>query len=390
MKMRFLVIISILLLIIPVFSGCTWFSGEDDDHGEEFQESELIAPEVPSYPPHEVVEKPPVNESQLPPGFSYNITWAMGEVYSHWGSFIRITIENTGINDLFIYRCGIEINWSFPSEWVLEDRDILIPTQEEKALGVVYFRAPKVSGEFTYNILISILVKDNELLDEFGVESWYDNGTIRGKDKTFTVSPLEIATDVKVIHNYKYYQDKLKKRIEFDNSNINSQTQDIISEYEGDYNIYQVLAIFDFMVDELTYISDPEGRDYWAYCWETLIRKGGDCEDFSILFSSMIGSLGGTTRIYLTQTHAFPALYIGLQSQKNEILDAIIEYYGTEPNFVIFEDDGKYWLSADPAGSLYMGGLPADAQPALASENPLVYGFIFKETKEIHAIDIIE
>jgi transglutaminase-like putative cysteine protease len=390
MKKRFLIVILVLLFLAPALSGCTWFSDDDDKFGKEFSETDLIAPDVPSYPPHEPVEKPQVNESQLPPGFSYNITWAMGEVYSNWGSFIRITIENTGVNDLFIYRCGIEVNWSFPSEWILEDKDILIPTKEERALGIVYFTAPKIDGDFTYNILISILVKDNELYNDFNIESWYDNGTIRGKDKTLTVNPLESATDTKVIHNYKFYQDKLRKRIEFDNPSIQDQTQDIISDYEGDYNIYQVLAVFDFMIDSLTYISDPDGRDYWAYCWETLIRKGGDCEDFSILFSSMIGSLGGTTRIYLTQTHAFPAIFIGDNSEKNSILDAIFEYYGTEPNFVIFEEKGRYWLSADPAGSLYMGGLPADAQPTLVSEDPLVYGFIFKDTDEIHAIDIME
>jgi hypothetical protein len=65
----------------------------------------------------------------------------------------------------------------------------------------------------------------------------------------------------------------------------------------------------------------------------------------------MVGSLGGTTRIYLTNTHAFPAVYIGAESQKNAIIDAIIEYYGTIPNFVIFQEEGKYWLAADPAGS---------------------------------------
>jgi transglutaminase-like putative cysteine protease len=390
MRLRFFIIIVALILITPILSGCTWFSGEDDEYGEKFSASDLIAPDVPSYDPHEIVQKPQVNDSQLPPGFAYNITWAMGEVYSDWGSFIRITIENTGANDLFIYRCGIAVNWTFPSQWFLEERNIPIPKNEEKALGIVYFVAPKVSGDFTYNILISILVKDNELFDLFGVESWYDNGTIQGKDKEFTVTALDPVTETKVVHNYKHYQDKLKKRIEFDNSNIVSTTNDVISDYPGSYNIYQVLAIFDFMVDSLTYISDPDGRDYWAYCWETLIREGGDCEDFSILFSSMVGSLGGITRIYLTNTHAFPAVYIGAESQKNAIVDAIIKYYGTIPNFVIFQEEGKYWLAADPGGSLYMGGLPADAKPAYVSEIPLIFGFIFKDTKEIHVIDIIE
>ncbi len=143
------------------------------------------------------------------------------------------------------------------------------------------------------------------------------------------------------------------------------------------------------MLNNLSYISDPEGRDHWAYCTETLDKGGGDCEDFSILFSSMVGAIGGTTRAYLTETHAFSALYIGNESQKNEILDAIEKYYGTEPNFVIFKDEGKYWLTADPAGSLYLGGLPADAEPALISEAPIIYGYNFFDTTEIHIVDIL-
>jgi hypothetical protein len=390
MRLKLFVAVVIIMFVVPVFSGCTWFTGDEDDKGKSFSATELIAPEVPSYPPFEEEQLPAENESQLPPGFSYNISWAMGTVYADWGSFIRITIENTGENDIFIYRCGIEVNWSFPPQWFIEDRRIPISTAEERDLGLVYFDAPKVDGEFPYRILISLYVKDNELQDLFGIESWYDNGTVKGKERELTVVALEPAREIKVEHNLKHYQDKLKERIDFDNIRIIDLASDLVDPYPGDYNIYQVLSIFSYMVDELTYISDPEGRDYWATCTETLDKEGGDCEDFSILFSSLVGAIGGTTRIYLTKTHAFPTLYVGDLAQKNDILDAIREYYGTEPRFVIFQEDGKYWLVADPAGSLYMGGLPADAQPSYISETPLSLGFNFDETEKIHAIDIKE
>jgi transglutaminase-like putative cysteine protease len=390
MRLRLFLVV-VLLLSASILSGCTLFSDDDEDKtGDTFSETQLDAPSVPSYPPREPVERPQENESQLAPGFAYNITWEMGEIYANWGGFIRITIENSGVNDLFIYRCGILVNWTIPPQWILEDRGILIPTQEEKHLGLVYFAAPNTTGDFTYNILISLLVKDNELFDDFGVESWYDNGTVQGKDKELFVIPMKDAQETKLEHNLKYYQDKLQERVDFDDPDIQRTVTDVISDYKGKYNIYQVLAIFDYMGSDLTYISDPEGRDYWAYCSETLSRKGGDCEDLSILFSSMVGAIGGTTRIYLTKTHAFPALYVGSLAQKNAILSAIEDWYGTEPNFVIFAEESGYWLVADPAGSLYMGGLPADCEPAFTSYNPLIYGFNFKDTTEIHAIDIIE
>lgn len=385
---RIFIVALLGLFITQILSGCTWFSN-DDDYGKGFDESDLVAPLVPSYPPHSMIERPEINESQLPPGFSYNLSWAMGEVYALWGGFISISCENTGTNDIFVYRYGIEVNWSFPSEWIYEERNVLIPAGEEERLGIVYFTAPDTTGNFSYNVIISLLVKDNELFEQYNVESWYDNGTAHSKYKTLYVKPLEEAVDIKIIHNYKYYYDKLKSRVDFENVNVQSLVSDLTKQFPGNYNIYQVLAIFDFMLNNLTYISDPAGRDYWAYCSETLNKGGGDCEDFSILFSSMVGAIGGTTRAYLTKTHAFSALYIGNNSEKNEVLDAIEVYYGTEPNFVLFRDGEEYWLAADPAGSLYLGGLPADAEPALISESPLIYGFNFLNTTKVHVIDIM-
>ncbi|UCG69863.1 MAG: hypothetical protein JSV09_02240 [Thermoplasmata archaeon] len=388
MRQRILVLILLGLFITQILAGCTLFS-DDDEYGEGFKETDLVAPKVPSYAPHDTIERPDVNESQLAPGYSYNLSWAMGEVYANWGGFISISCENTGVNDIFVYRAGIVVNWSFPSTWIYEERNVLIPTGEIGHLGLVYFDAPNVTGDYGYHIILSLLVKDNELFSEHNVESWYDNGTVHSKDKSFYVHSLEPAREIKYVYNYKHYQDKLNSKIDFNDVNVQNNAQEIIEKYPGDYNIYQVLAIFDFMLNDLTYISDPEGRDYWASCSETLKKKGGDCEDLSILFSSMIGAIGGTTRIYLTKTHAFPAIYIGNLVQKNEILDAIRLYYGTEPDFVLFGGEGHYWLAADPAGSLYLGGLPADAEPALISESPLSLDFIFIDTKEIHVIDIL-
>jgi hypothetical protein len=388
MSKRIFIVVLLGLLIAQVLSGCTWFSDEDD-FGDSFEETDLVAPKVPSYPPHQTIQRPDVNESQLAPGFSYNLSWAMGDIYANWGGFISISCENTGTNDLFVYRSGIVVNWSFPSEWIYEERNVLIPPGENSLLGLLYFNTPDVSGNFSYHIITSLLIKDNELYTQHNVESWYDNGTVHSKDKLLYVNPIEPADEIKLTHNYKHYQDKLNSKIDFDNVNIQNQAQEIIEDYTGDYNIYQVLAIFDFMVDDLIYISDPVGRDYWAFCTETLTKGGGDCEDLSILFSSMIGAIGGTTRIYLTKTHAFPALYIGNLAQRNEILEAIRTYYGTDPNFVLFREGEQYWLVADPAGTLYLGGLPADAEPGFIPEPPLQFGFNFMDTKEIHVIDIL-
>lgn len=388
MNQRISSMLLIGLIMIQILSGCTWFS-EEEEYREGFDESDFVKPYVPTHPPHPIIDRPDDNESQLPPGFSYNLSWAMGDVYALWGGFIRINVENSGLNDIFVYRYGIVMNWSLPSEQIYEERNVLLQVGEEKQLGLVYFSAPNTTGNYSYHIIISLLVMDNELFERYNVESWYDNGTVHSKERILNVTQLNVVEDGKITHNYKHYYDKLNERVDFDDGEVQSIVAAITNRYPGDYNIYQVLAAFEFILNNLSYISDPEGRDEWLYPYETLVRRGGDCEDFSILFSSMIGAMGGTTRAYLTQTHAFSVLYIGNASEKNEILGVIEVYYGTEPNFVVFEEEGSYWLTADPAGALYLGGLPADSEPALALENPLSFGWNFFDTKEVHVIDIL-
>ena len=50
--------------------------------------------------------------------------------------------------------------------------------------------------------------------------------------------------------------------------------------------------IFNFIRNNLSYISDPSGRDYWSFCSDTLNRGGGDCEDFSVAKYFTLKELG--------------------------------------------------------------------------------------------------
>jgi len=380
------------LLFLTVFisiilAGCTWFD-DDSEFADGFEESDISVPAVPSYQPHDTLEKPEENASQLAPGFAYNLSWSMADIYALWGGFISISCENSGENDIFVYRYGIAVNWSFPWDWIYEEHNVLIRPGQERHLGVVYITPPNITGNYTYEIIMSILVKDNELYDEHGVESWYDNGTVHSKQREFNVEPLAAPDEVEVINNNKYYYERVNEKVEFDGLENHEIIQDIRARYPGGYNIYQVLAIYDYILNNLSYIPDPEERDYWCNPYETIGRGGGDCEDFSILFSSLTGALGGTTRIYLTQTHAFSVLYMGNTSVKDDLLTAIELFYGTSLNFVIYEDKKGYWIAADPAGSWYMGGLPADATPSLVSESPLRVDFSYHNTTEIHVIDV--
>jgi len=58
-------------------------------------------------------------------------------------------------------------------------------------------------------------------------------------------------------------------------------------------NFRRARALFDALAGRLLYVSDPRGsQDNVQYPSETLQLKGGDCDDMSVLYSSMLASIG--------------------------------------------------------------------------------------------------
>jgi transglutaminase-like putative cysteine protease len=376
------------LFLIQILSGCTWFEDEPDYRGG-FESSGLVAPAIPYDNPKASEEKPDENESQLAPGYSYSINWALSDVYASWGGYIWIYIENTGDNDIFIYRYGISINWTNPSKLYYEEYGAYVEVGEEVSLGLVYFKETVPAGNYGYRIALSLLIKDNELEDMHGIESWFDNKTVYGSENELEVLPLFPSTgNYDIEYNYRHYYDKVQDEVDFENSNVRQIANDVKKKYPGNYNLYQAIEAYDHVLTEFDYIKDPSGKDVWYNPGETCSRGGGDCEDLAILFSSVIGALGGTTRIFLSETHAFSGLFIGNGTTKTSILNAIEVFYGSDLNFVILDDGENAWLSADTAGgSLYLGGMPADAGPVLISSNN--YDWYFEDTDELHAVDVV-
>ena len=55
-------------------------------------------------------------------------------------------------------------------------------------------------------------------------------------------------------------------------------------------------VLIETFVGRLLYVSDPKtSADYVQYPAETLERRGGDCDDLTVLFSSLLGSIGIST-----------------------------------------------------------------------------------------------
>lgn len=89
-------------------------------------------------------------------------------------------------------------------------------------------------------------------------------------------------------------------------SNSQNYARQIISLHKSELDtiptalsdFYRTKLIFNSFIKNMTYISDPRIKwDFVQYPSETLKLKGGDCDDLSVLFSSLLESIGIETAL---------------------------------------------------------------------------------------------
>jgi hypothetical protein len=94
----------------------------------------------------------------------------------------------------------------------------------------------------------------------------------------------------------------------------------------------KVNAIYRYIVENFTYIADPEGTESIQSPFETLEAKGGDCEDLAILACSLLENIEVRTYLVLTENHAY-ALVSGVNS------DNLWKYINKSLEEQFIEDD---------------------------------------------------
>lgn len=86
---------------------------------------------------------------------------------------------------------------------------------------------------------------------------------------------------------------------------------DQIASYSCDNNkICQTKAIFYFVKDNFHYISDPNYQEYVKSAEESLITKGGDCDDASVLLANLLGAIGVKPRLVFIPGHVYVQIYL--------------------------------------------------------------------------------
>jgi transglutaminase-like putative cysteine protease len=115
------------------------------------------------------------------------------------------------------------------------------------------------------------------------------------------------------------------------------------------YDYYEVVNFVLKFVQSLEYSFDnatTSSNDYWRYPIETLVDEGGDCEDTSILFASLMEAMGYDAVLLLPSGHAA----VGVWGSEG--------YPGAYYNY-----DGKLYYYCETTGESWtMGQIPSDYQ----------------------------
>jgi hypothetical protein len=389
-------ILTIIIIIFSLFSGCI-FSGSDDDSDKDskpegFKTDDLSVPDAVNI---NIIDndytKPDAVSTGREVAFKYQSTWAFSynTVYTVYGGLMQLWMTNLGESEMFVYQFGISPEWaadnySVPSEQV-------IGPDEKAELGYLAFPGPSEPGSYKYMLRFGILARYNSSSD------WFDWGIVGNKSYEITVQSTPISSELQGYeqeNNNEWLYNKINELIDPMQKDVRDTAVTLAKEYEGMYNIYQLCAIFEYVKSNVSYVNDPRGdENYWSTPEETMDLAAGDCEDQAILFAGLISAIDGTVRIGITDSHAFALVYIGsTPSVRDNILKTINTYYGTELKYAWMQDELGYWMVIDTINAMHPGGLPLGAVPLRndsGSNDELSWPWDYNDTETLHIIDVI-
>ncbi|WP_406659694.1 transglutaminase family protein [Methanolobus sp. ZRKC3] len=383
-KERYFTLVVFLLILSTSLSGCVSepadmigdFLGtfaEDVLQGHEpytIDSSQLTIPVVPAQEPFNY-EDIPDSRSSFAPGFEISSNYYYTQFYDNSEGVISIHARNHGENDIFVYEFGLLDTDS--GTWYGQETGITLLPNEEKNIGLISVNVPDNSDEIDLKLGMSILVQTSN-------EQWYEYKDQYFDEFTIDVDKQPEKQEPEYLYNPKGTFEILNDKVDAYDLEVRKMAAVSAKRYPGQYNIYQLCSLFDDTRNNIQYISDPRGNDLWSPPCDTLRVGAGDCDDYAILLSSLIESIGGTSRIYLTDTHAFTAVYIGDEENTSAIVEAIGNYYGPLPVYYTTDEYGS-WLMLDPTSNVYPGGLPGGTAP---TDN----GWTFLNTTKVVVIDI--
>ncbi|MEM2944256.1 MAG: transglutaminase-like domain-containing protein [Methanomassiliicoccales archaeon] len=350
MRRAFAIAASIVLLASFVF--CCLI----DPAVEGFNDSDLKAPcivqenEIPIDFPSSLTSKPQV--------YTYSLRWEISDVYAYYGGVMSLEIRNKGQTAIFVYGYGLK--WVNYTEEYFKTTSAYVFPSENASIGLLKFYAPSDRDVGVYTIVLKLCVSNPSF------SAWYDYGEVESADRAVAIKPLAIEREYLIKSNLMSYFNRVKSLVNC--TAVSDVVKEIKNAEPGNYSTLQIARAFQWVRDHIEYEKENE-TDIWQSAEETLMRKRGDCEDQAILLASIITALGGNARINFIEGHAFTTVFISMyQSELANVEESLWSYYGTNVTMHIIHYMG-YWLVIDTAGSMYAGGLPANASPIRANSN---------------------
>ena len=92
------------------------------------------------------------------PGYSYNISWELSKIYVGYGGVVKIHVNNTGDNDIFIYNFGMKIDMT-EWRWGNNETGIIVNTGEAQR-AYLTFGSQHTPGNYSYSFTMSFMVNN--------------------------------------------------------------------------------------------------------------------------------------------------------------------------------------------------------------------------------------
>ncbi|WP_048063289.1 hypothetical protein [Methanococcoides burtonii] len=233
-----------------------YFSGNSKDI---LKNGELTIPNVleEHKPP---IETKPHTSSTFSPGYAISTSYQHAGLYKGTGGVVDIAIKNVGDTTLFIYRYGIE---TYGGSFRNYDTGYTIYPGEEKHIGFVCIDVPSNTDIVEVKIGLGILAKGSS-------GNWYDYGTEFFEEIEIDTDPIPTGNEIEYFYNTEPFFTATNDKIDPRNEDVRAVAASAIAMYPGEYNIYQLYTLFDHVKNDIKYMSDPRGTDYWATPNETL------------------------------------------------------------------------------------------------------------------------
>ena len=177
---------------------------------------------------------------------------------------------------------------------------------------------------------------------------------------------------------------EVETKLDLGNAYIADTAMTMAADYPGQYSINQISQIYNTMAQGgWFYYNDTTGSESYQNANRSLQRGKikntigmGDCDDFAILMTSLIQSIGGFSRVifaydYDNQNgHAYTELYLGNgTSEVNETINWLKREYNVTDLPGINRTGDEIWLNLDWGNDITEAAYPGGPYFGKGSRN---------------------